>query len=64
MHEGLCLELKMLGLIVEMCIFGNGIVAAIGLRVWLSCDGSFSMFTKETLVDMIRETRKLFSSLQ
>jgi hypothetical protein len=28
----------MLGLIVEMFIFENGIVAAIGLGVWLSCN--------------------------
>jgi len=36
MHAGLCWEFKMLGLIVEMLIFGNGIEAATGHRVWLS----------------------------
>jgi len=38
MHEGLCSEFTMLGLIVEKFIFGNGRVAVIGLRVWLSCN--------------------------
>jgi len=38
MHEGLCWEFTMLGLIIETFIFGKGIVAAIGLRVWLSCN--------------------------
>jgi len=28
----------MLGLIVEMFVFGKGIVAAIGLNVWQSCN--------------------------
>jgi hypothetical protein len=36
MHEGLCSEFMMLGLIIETFIFGNGIGAAIGLHVWLS----------------------------
>jgi len=38
MHEGLCSEFTMTGLIVEMFIFGNGILAVIGLHVWLSCN--------------------------
>jgi len=37
-HEGLCWEFRMLGLIFGTVIFGKGIVAAIGLRVWLSCN--------------------------
>jgi len=35
MHEGLCWEFTMLGLIVEMHGFGKHIVAVIGLGVWL-----------------------------
>jgi len=38
MHEGLYSEFTMLGLIVEKFIFGNGIVAVIERRVWLSCN--------------------------
>ena len=29
----------MLGLIIEMFVFGKGIVTVIGLHVWLSCNG-------------------------
>jgi len=46
----------MLGLIVETLSFGNGIVAAIGLRVWLSCNWLFGIFTQQKLARMISET--------
>jgi len=36
MHERQYWEIKMLGLIIVMFHFGKGIVAAIGLHVWLS----------------------------
>jgi len=38
MHEGLCWELTMLGLILETFDFRHRIVAAIELHVWLSCN--------------------------
>jgi len=37
-HKGLCWEFTMLGLIIEKFVFGKGIVAAIGLGVWLWCN--------------------------
>jgi len=38
MHEGLCWEFTILEIIVEMFIFGKGIVAAIELHVCLLCN--------------------------
>jgi hypothetical protein len=33
MHDGLCCEFMMFGLVIEMFVFGNGQVAAMGLPV-------------------------------
>jgi len=38
MHEGLCWEFTMWGIMFEMFLFGKGIVAAIGVGLWLSCN--------------------------
>jgi len=38
MHEGLCWEFTMWGLIVETFVLGKGIVVAIWLHAWLSCN--------------------------
>jgi hypothetical protein len=51
-------------LIVKMFIFVNGIVAAIGLRVLLSCNWEFGIFTQQKSAQIISETRKLFRSLR
>jgi hypothetical protein len=51
----------MLGLIVETLLFGNSIVAVIGLRVWLSCNLWFGNFTQQKLARMITEMGTLFS---
>jgi len=56
-HEGLCWEFMMVGLILETLAFGKGIVAAIGLLVWLSCTWWFGIFTQQTLAQMISERR-------
>jgi hypothetical protein len=54
----------MLRLIVETFIFGNGIVAGIGLRVWLSWNWLFGIFTQQKLPRLISEMRRVFSSLR
>jgi len=64
MHEGRCCKFTMLGLIIQIFIFGNGIVPATGLRVWLSCNWWFGIFTQQRLTRMISETRRVFSSLR
>jgi len=38
MHEGLCWQFTMLGLIVERFVSGKGIVTMIRLCVWVSCN--------------------------
>jgi len=64
MHEELYCKFMMLELIVETFIFGKGIVAVIGLHIWLSCNWYFSIFTQQKLARMISGTQILFSSLQ
>jgi len=64
MHEGLCLEFTILGLIGETFIIGKGIVVAIGLCVWLSCNWYFDSFTQQKLARMISKTRTLISWLR
>jgi len=63
-HQGLCWEFTRLGLIIETFIFGNSIVAAIGLHVWLSCNWYFGIFTKQKLAQVISEMQTLFRSLR
>lgn len=37
MDKGLCQEFTMLGLIIQTLVFGQSTMAAIRVRVWLSC---------------------------
>jgi len=64
MLEGLCCKFMMLRLIIEMFIFGIGIVAAIRLHVWLSSNWEVGIFTQQKLSRMIAVTRTLISSLR
>jgi hypothetical protein len=54
----------MLGLIVETFVFGNDIVAVIGLSIWLSCNLLFGIITQQKLARMISEMRNVFRSFQ
>ena len=64
MHNGLYWEFTMLRLIVDTFVFGHGIVAVIGLRVWLSCNCYFSILTRQKLPRMIIEPGLLFRLLR
>jgi len=64
MHEGLCREFMMLGLIIQKGVFGQGIVAVEWLHVWLSCNWWFGIFSQKQSTQTVSETRNCFSSLQ
>ena len=64
MHEGLCLEFTMLGLFIETIVFGNNIVTAMRLCVWLWCNWYFRIFALQMLAQMISVTRTLYGKLR
>jgi len=64
MYEGLCEEITMMELIVEIFVFGNGIVAAIGHHIWLSHIWLFGIFTQLKLAWDSSEVQMHFSSLR
>jgi len=64
MHEGLCWKFTMLWVMVETLVLEKGIVVAIGLCVWLSCNWEFGIFAQQTLARMIFGMRTQSSSLR
>jgi len=63
-HEGLCWVFTMLGLIVQIFISGKGMVAAIGLNVWLAFNRYFGIVSQWKLPRLSSETQWLLGSLR
>jgi len=62
MNKGLCWDFTMLGLIVEAFVVVKGMVAVIGVHVWLSSKLVLGIFTQQKLAQMISEMWLLFRS--